>query len=78
MRRKVVARIYVNYKAETLTVFLGYKVSGLCGLAFELKLGHIDMHRLFEALKNDGVDTETWTYKLEPVYYAVHAHWLKE
>jgi len=77
--QEVVSRIYVNHKTETLTVFCALmKVSGLRGLAFELKLEHIDTHCLFEALKNDGVDTETWTYKLEQVYYVVHAHWLKE
>jgi hypothetical protein len=39
---------------------------------------HVDMKRLFEAIKNDRVDTEVWKYKLTSIYDIMHAHWLKE
>ena len=77
--KAVMSRIYAHHEAEELTVFPAMmKIAELRGLAFELEVEHVDMKRLFEAIKNDRVDTEVWKYKLTSIYDIMHAHWLKE
>jgi hemerythrin superfamily protein len=75
----IMTRIYAHHEAEELTIFPAMmKIEALRGLAFELEVEHVDMKRLFEALKHDRTDTEVWKYKLSPIYDIMHAHWLKE
>jgi hemerythrin superfamily protein len=75
----VVRDVLVHHEAEELTVFPKMmQIPQLRGLAFELEVEHVDMKRLFEALKGDRVDTEVWKYKLASIYDIIHAHWLKE
>ncbi len=75
----VVRDVLVHHQAEELTVFPKMmQIPQLRGLAFELEVEHVDMKRLFEALKGDRVDTEVWKYKLSSIYDIMHAHWLKE
>jgi hemerythrin superfamily protein len=75
----VVRDVLVHHEAEELTIFPKMmQIPQLRGLAFELEVEHVDMKRLFEALKGDRTDTEIWKYKLSSIYDIIHAHWLKE
>jgi hemerythrin superfamily protein len=75
----VMTRIYAHHEAEELTVFPAMmRVAELRGLSFELEVEHVDMKRLFEAIKHDHTNTEVWKYKLSSIYDIMHAHWLKE
>jgi hemerythrin superfamily protein len=77
--KDITRKIVAHHEAEELTVFPKMmQIPQLRGLAFELEVEHVDMKRLFEALKGDRVDTEVWKYKLSSIYDIMHAHWLKE
>jgi hemerythrin superfamily protein len=77
--KDVMRSVFAHHEAEELTVFPKMmQIPELRGLAFELEVEHVDMKRLFEALKGDRVDTEVWKYKLASIYDIIHAHWLKE
>jgi hypothetical protein len=77
--KEIIIKINAHHVAEALT-FLPkmMKIPEIRGLAFELEVEHAEMSRMFEALKNERVDTEIWKYKLTALYDVLHAHWLKE